>query len=138
MHPDEMESMLALLRQSDSQAAAVGEGVVFLSEASARNFSEQHDKDLVQIGAGWLAKNRATTPGPMPTKDGDIVVHHLHQLFRVWIVTKDGSQKPDRNVGPLEVWSRSEAEEAARTKATETGGQIFWLQTDYQWVKIPR
>lgn len=34
------------------------EGVVFKLEESARVFAEQHNKDLVQIDVGWLAKNR--------------------------------------------------------------------------------
>ena len=137
MTEDQMAWVLDLMRRGGSQLAVTGEGVVFTSERHARISSDQHDKDLVQIGAGWLARNRDVHPSPMPTQQGDVVVLHRHQVFRIWTVTDDGSQEPDANVAPLDVWGRAEAEAAARGMAATTGGRIFWLQDDGDWARIP-
>lgn len=117
----------------------VPDGVLFQSERSARIYADQHDKDVVEVDGGWLARNRAcaTQKGPMPTKEGDVIVQHLNQLFRVWLITSDGAQGPDRNVAPLEKWNRAEAEQAAREWMEDTGGRIFLLQKDGEWTIMP-
>jgi hypothetical protein len=112
----------------------IGDGVVFLSERSARLFADAQDKDLIKLEGGWLARNRQTNKGPMPTREGDVVVYHHNQLFRVWVVTNDGAQEPDQNIAPLDLRSRAEAEDAARNWTTETEGRIFWLQRNGEWV----
>jgi hypothetical protein len=47
-----------------------GEGVWFGSRDGAKIYADAYDKDPVESDGGWLAKNRATQFGPMPTKDG--------------------------------------------------------------------
>jgi hypothetical protein len=127
----EMATHLAFIQQTaGAQSIVTAEGVVYPSETAARNGADLHDKDVVQIGAGWLAKNRLTQSGPMPTLNGDVVVLHQHQLFRVWVVTADGSQEPDPNVAPTDVWSRAEAMTAATNWRAETNGRMFLLQNN--------
>ncbi len=134
------EDMSAMLQRfgPTTTAVVVDEGVVYRTEQGARDFAEQHDKDAIQIGHGWLAKNRATFSGPMPTRDGDVVVLHLFQVYRVWVVMTDGGQVPDENVAPLERHSRAEAEAAALEMAAVTNGRIFRLQHDNEWTELPR
>ena len=120
--------------------AAHGAGVVFKSYESARKFAETFDKDLVRIDgkvSGWLAQNRAAMPGPMPTADGDVIVHHVHQRFQLWIVTSDGAQQPDPNIESRKYWTLAEAEHTARISAKETGGMIYRLQNDDCWTILP-
>lgn len=119
--------------------ATHGAGIVFQSLKPAKIYADQHDKDLVRIDgkvSGWLAQNRTPMSGPMPITEGDVVIHHLNQLFRVWIATKDGAQEPDPNVAPLDKWSLSDAQEAARNAAKETKGMIFQLQKDKNWTVL--
>lgn len=137
MTEDEMAAALAFMSRSGSDRQAFSKGVVFLSEVSARKFSDGHDHDPIHIGNGWLAKNRATERGPIDTMKGDVVVHHVNQLFRVWTATEQDAQEPEVNIAPLAVWSRAEAEAAARSSATETGGRIFWIQTNGEWAVLP-
>ena len=101
------------------------DGVIFESRDHAKTYAGLYDKDLVEVQDGWLAKNRATNSAPMPTKDGDVVVHHRHQLYQVWVATWDGAQSPDPNVQPNTVWNHDEAQEAARRWAAETNGRIL-------------
>lgn len=56
------------------------EGVTFRSKDRAKMYADSYDKDLVETSGGWLAKNRATKSQPIPTKEGDVVVCHLHQM----------------------------------------------------------
>ena len=70
------------------------EGVIFESKDRAKSYADLYDKDLVEAESGWLAKNRATNAPPMPTKDGDVVVYHLHQMYRV----RGGLLQPEREV----------------------------------------
>ena len=127
----DMASHLAFIRESGSLSTATHEGVVFPSEDGARKYSDMHDTDPVQIGEGWLAKNRRTRRGLIPTNEGDVVVCRLHQLFRVWAVTPNGDAPPS------EFWNRAEAEQDARRVATEKNGRLFWLQTNGEWAEIP-
>jgi hypothetical protein len=119
--------------------AAHGAGVVFKSLESAKIFAERHDKTLVRIDgkvSGWLTQNRTPMSGPMPTIDGDVVIHHVNQLFRVWVATSNGAQEPDPNVGSRDKWNLAEAEQAARDWAKETKGIIYLLQKDRSWTVL--
>src|SRR5947207_1925167 len=79
----------------------------------AKRYADLYDKDLVEDRGGWLAKNRPTQFGPMPTKDGDVVIFHLHQRYQVWVSTWDGAQGPDPNVKPLTFWNADHARHTA-------------------------
>jgi hypothetical protein len=109
------------------------EGVIFKSKDRAKTYADLYDKDLVEVNGDWLAKNRVANTPPMPTKDGDVVVYHLHQMYRVWAATWDGAQGPDPNVEPITVWNADEAQRVARHWAEETKGRIFQLQNDNKW-----
>jgi hypothetical protein len=54
----------------------------------------------------------------------------------VWLVTADDAQDPDRNVAPLQVESRYQAEVTARRWAQDTEGRIFWAQRNGYWTTI--
>lgn len=109
------------------------EGVTFRSKDRAKIYADSYDKDLVETNSGWLAKNRVTKSQPIPTKEGDVVIFHLHQMYRVWVTTWDGAQGPDPNVEPVTAWNADEAKEAALRWATETNGRIYRLQKDGDW-----
>ena len=99
-----------------------GDGVTFHSKDLAKIYADKHDKDLIEIDSGWLAKNRATKRGPMPTRDGDVVIYHFHQKYLVWVASWDGAQGPDPNVETITVWNADEAQQAARQWAEERNG----------------
>lgn len=109
-----------------------GEGVWFASKDNARIYADAYDKDVVEADGGWLAKNRTTQFGPMPTKDGDVVIFHLHQMFQVWTATWNGAQGPDPNVEPRTLWDADEARNAARAWASGQS-RIFQLDKDGRW-----
>ena len=46
-----------LLDRGES-SVVTGSGVFYKSKELARIYSEKHDKELVQVGNYWLAKNR--------------------------------------------------------------------------------
>src|SRR5689334_6849436 len=130
----QMAAHVADMRRSGVDRKVVGdEGVVYLSKASADAAAAEHDKDVIAIGDGYLAQNRRTSKGRMTTREGDVVVHHQEQRFRLWRVTANGSQTPDPNVAPLDLWNRPEAEGVARQWSAESNGRIFWLQKDGEW-----
>jgi hypothetical protein len=112
-----------------------GEGVWFESKDRAKLYADAYDKDLVESNGGWLAKNRTTQFGPMPTKDGDVVIFHLPQMFRVWTATWNGAQGPDPNVEPFTVRNADEARNAARELASGQS-QIFQLQKSGEWTVL--
>lgn len=115
---------------TDHQVTA--EGVWFASKGRAKRYADAYDKDVVESNGGWLAKNRTTQFGPMPTKDGDVVLYHLHQMYQVWVATSDGAQGPDPNVKPLTFWNADHARQAAHRWATEQS-RIFQLGKDGRW-----
>jgi hypothetical protein len=110
-------------------------GTLHSTEPSAF-FAETHDEDVVLDRDEWPAKHRETTSGPMPTRVGDVVVHRIGSNFSVWLVTADDAQDPDRNVAPLQVESRYQAEVTARRWAQDTEGRIFWAQRNGYWTTI--
>jgi hypothetical protein len=109
------------------------DGVTFDSKDLAKIYADKHDKDLVEIDGGWLAKNRATRGGPMPTRDGDVVIYHFQQKYLVWVSTWDGAQGPDPNVEASTVWDADEAQQVARRWAQESTGRIFRIDKDGNW-----
>jgi hypothetical protein len=114
---------------------ATAYGVFFSTRERAKLYADAFDKDLVEQDGGWLAKNRTTTASPMPTKEGDVVILHFRQLFRVWLTTWDGAQGGDPNIGTRDFWKADEAEAYARDLAADTGGKIYRLQKDGQWAE---
>ena len=53
---------LAKLRFNRGESPVVtGSGVFHKTKKAARIYSEKHDKELVQVGDYWLAKNKTTT-----------------------------------------------------------------------------
>ena len=119
-------------------AKVTGRGVIFDTKDRAKKYADMYDKDLVEVADGWLAKNRTNSAQPMPTKEGDVVIFHLHQLYRVWVTTWDGAQGPDPDVSPQEFWNAGEAEKAAIDWAGETRGQIYRLGKDGNWSAKPK
>ena len=110
-----------------------GEGVLFQSKESAQKYADAHDKDLVEADGRWLAKNRVTEHGPMPTKEGDVVILHCRQLYLVWVTRWDGAQGPHPNERPPALWAARKAEEDATNLAEETEGKIYLLEKSGQW-----
>ena len=108
------------------------EGVWFASKDRAKRYADVHDKDVVESNAGWLAKNRTTEFGPMPTKDGDVVLFHVHQKYQVWVATWDGAQGPDPNVKALSFWNADHARHAAQMWATGQS-RLFQREKDGRW-----
>ena len=94
----------------ESGRVVTGEGVLFQSKELAQKYADAYDKDLVEVDGGWLAKNRVTEHGPMPTKEGDVVIFHFHQLYRMWVAPLDGAQGPDPDIDPLDFWEREEGQ----------------------------
>ena len=70
------------------------------------------------------------TDGGTVTREGDVIIQQLTSLYRVWIVTKDGSRDPDPNVGPSTFLGREAAEESARNWIKETKGRILLIDLD--------
>ena len=112
------------------------DGVFFKSKENAKQYADAYDKDLREVNGLWLAANRATSSGPMPTNEGGVIIFHLHQKYVVWIATWDGAQGPDPNVQPAVFWSADEAKKDALGQADETGGQIYLLQKDGSWARM--
>ena len=106
---------------------------MFQSKELAQKYADAYDKDLVEVDGGWLAKNRVTEHGPMPTKEGDVVIFHFHQLYRMWVAPLDGAQGPDPDIDPLDFWDARKAKEAATNLAKENEGAIYLLEKDGKW-----
>ena len=47
--------------RGESSLVVTGSGVFHKTKEAARIYSEKNDKELVQVGDYWLAKNRTTT-----------------------------------------------------------------------------
>ena len=47
--------------RGESTRVVTGSGVFHKTKEVARIYSKKHDKELVQVGDYWLAKNRTTT-----------------------------------------------------------------------------
>jgi hypothetical protein len=110
------------------------QGVHFRSRDGAKSYADHWDMDLVESANGeWLAANRTMAAGPMPTKQGDTVIRHVGQMFRVWVVTWDGARSGDPNVQALDLRTASEAQDAARNWAQDGTGRIFHQQRDGGW-----
>lgn len=136
MTEQEMDDWLAYMKRAYCSVVVTGEGAIFRDEKSARDNCELHDKDLVQIGNGWLAKNRETRTGRMPTVQGDVVLHHLGQHFLVWQITKEDAQTGCGDAAPFDSRGRSEAEAEAKRLVTKTNGRLFWLQNNGYWAEV--
>ena len=57
---DHLQLAKRLLDRGES-SVVTGSGVFYKSKELARMYSERNDKELVQVGDYWLAKNRTTT-----------------------------------------------------------------------------
>ena len=59
----EKDLQLAKLQfdRGESTRVVTGSGVFYKTKKAARIACETHDKELVQVGGYWLAKNRTTT-----------------------------------------------------------------------------
>ena len=65
MRIEELHLQLAKLRFDRGESSPVtGSGVFYKTKKKARIACETHDKELVQVGDYWLAKNRTTAPSP--------------------------------------------------------------------------
>jgi hypothetical protein len=109
------------------------DGVFKTKQKAARIFAEIHDKDVIQTDGGWLAKNRDTQSGPMPTKRGDVVVRHIDQRYDIWLVPEEGAQDPGAEIEPRQVWNLREAEQIVRELTEGTRAQVFRLQKNGAW-----
>lgn len=124
------------LERLASDRLATSHGVLFISEESAIRYADHRDMEVIEVDGPphcWLAKTRSEQLTAMPTKTGDVVIQHLRQLYRVWVVTFEGAQQPDPHVAPLEKWSRDTAETAAREWAESTNGKILLLRSNGWW-----
>ena len=78
--------------------------------------------------------------GPMPTRDGDIVITHSEDsrsLFLVWRVTDDGQQWCERITSSALAMGRQGALKLAARMATESRGAIYLLDpASGEWTKI--
>ena len=96
-----------------------------------------NQKDGTVDGQGWLAKNRQTQSGPMPTKHGDVVLRHVNQRFDVWMVAADGAQQPDPDT-LQEAWSRRDAEEIVREATDGTDATVYLVQGNGEWAVVSK
>ena len=71
------------------------------------------------------------------TKEGDVIIQRLTSLYRVWVVTSDGSREPDPNVQTLTFTGREAAEGYARNWTNETKGRILVIGLDGNLAEVP-
>lgn len=77
--------------------------------------------------------------GPMPTRDGDVVVSQLVGAeFLVWHVVHDGQQQPSPGErGAPVVMGRSTAVALGRMMARASRGSVFFVEQDtLNWTKL--
>ena len=78
--------------------------------------------------------------GPMPTRDGDIVITHSEEsrsLFLVWRVTDDGQQESVKTASTAWAMGREAALKLAAIMANESRGVIYWHDpTSGEWTRI--
>jgi hypothetical protein len=78
--------------------------------------------------------------GPMPTRDGDIVISHCGSnppTYSVWYVLEDLQQAVSPPVDPATVIGRPEAVQLGRSMARESKGTLYFHDTDARtWTKV--
>ena len=58
---DDLQLAKLRFNRGESSRVVTGSGVFHKTKKVAQMYSEKHDKELVQVGDYWLAKNRTTT-----------------------------------------------------------------------------
>src|SRR5262245_5016666 len=114
-------------------------GRFFRERHDARRYAELYDKDCEPFEDGWVASDRATSQGPLPTRAGDVVVRHGSQRRDIWRVPSDGAQipaYPNPELG-ASAWSQSAVETVLGEWLGEAAVQVFWLQANGEWVTRP-